>query len=56
MFTLFQYTLLLNRFPLKEATAEFEKKQAITAADFENYLNEKKCYSSISFKKQQIKD
>ena len=42
MFTLFQYSLLLNRFPLKEATTEFEKIQAITTADFEDFLNEKK--------------
>ena len=42
MFTLFQYSLLLNRYPLKEAKAEFEKIQAISATDFQNFQNEKK--------------
>ncbi len=42
MLNFFQFSLLINGFPIKEATAEFEKIQAITSSDFENFLYEKK--------------
>jgi len=42
MLNFFQYSLLINGFPIKEAAAEFEKIQAVTTYDFENFLNEKK--------------
>jgi len=42
MLNFFQYSLLFNGFPIKEAIAEFDKIQAITTSDFEIFLNEKK--------------
>ena len=42
MFNLFQYTLLVNGFPLKEAMSEFEKIQSINEVDIENFIDEKK--------------
>ena len=42
MLNLFQYTLRINGFPLKEAMAEFKKIQSITEIDIENFTTEKK--------------
>ena len=42
MFQLFNLSLKLNGFPLKEAIAEFEKIQAISDAEYENYINLKR--------------
>lgn len=42
MFQLFNLSLKLNGFPVKEAIAEFEKIQAISDAEYENYINLKR--------------
>ena len=42
MFNLFNLSLKANGFPMKEATAEFEKIQAISDADYENYIDLKR--------------
>jgi phenylacetate-CoA ligase len=42
VFQLFNLSLKLNGFPLKEAIAEFEKIQAISDAEYENYINLKR--------------
>lgn len=42
MFQLFNLSLKLNGFPVKEAIAEFEKIQAISDAEYENYNNLKR--------------
>jgi len=42
MFNLFNLSLRLNGFPLKEATAEFEKIKLVSEDKFEEYLNQKK--------------
>ncbi|MES2748522.1 MAG: phenylacetate--CoA ligase family protein, partial [Bacteroidota bacterium] len=42
MVPLFQFALLIKGFPLKEATSEFEKIQALSELNFEHYINEKK--------------
>ena len=42
MLQLFQFSLRLKGFPLKEATAEFQKIQAVADADFEKYIVTKK--------------
>ena len=39
MFHLFNLSLKANGFPMKDATAEFEKIQAISDADYENYID-----------------
>jgi phenylacetate-CoA ligase len=42
VFQLFNLSLKLNGFPVKEAIAEFEKIQAISDAEYENYINLKR--------------
>lgn len=42
MYNLFNLSLKANGFPMKEATAEFEKIQAISDADYENYIDLKR--------------
>ncbi len=42
MLQLFQFSLRLNGFPLKEAATEFLKIQAFTGSDFENHVQLKK--------------
>lgn len=42
MFQLFNLSLKLNGFPVKEAIAEFEKIQAISDTEYENYINLKR--------------
>lgn len=42
MFQLFQFSLRLKGFPIKEAADEFQKIQTITDSDFENYIDAKK--------------
>ena len=42
MFQLFNLSLKLNGFPVKEAIAEFEKIQAISDAEYESYINLKR--------------
>ena len=42
MFQLFNLSLQLNSFPIKEAVADFEKIQAISEANFENYVLQKR--------------
>lgn len=42
MFHLFNLSLKANGFPMKEATSEFEKIQAISDADYENYIDLKR--------------
>ena len=42
VFNLFNLSLKANGFPMKEATAEFEKIQTISDAEYENYINLKR--------------
>ena len=42
MFQLFNLSLQLNGFPIKEAVADFKKTQAIPEVDFENYILQKR--------------
>jgi phenylacetate-CoA ligase len=42
MFNLFNISLKLNGFPIKEANAEFEKIKLVSESNYENYLNQKK--------------
>ncbi|WP_133532318.1 phenylacetate--CoA ligase family protein [Flavobacterium dankookense] len=42
MFHLFNLSLKLNGFPMKEATAEFEKIQSISDADYNEYIHSKR--------------
>ena len=42
MFNIFNLSLQINGFPIKEATAEFNKIQSISDADLENYVFKKK--------------
>ncbi len=42
VFNLFNLSLKANGFPMKEATAEFEKIQTISDADYENYIDLKR--------------
>ena len=42
MFNLFNLSLKLNGFPMKEAIAEFEKIRANSDADYENYIHLKR--------------
>ena len=42
MFDLFNLSLRLNGFPMKEATTELEKISAVSETDYENYINNKK--------------
>ena len=42
MLNLFQYSLLINGFPIKEALTEFEKIQSVNEIDIQNFITEKK--------------
>ncbi|MFY8180419.1 MAG: phenylacetate--CoA ligase family protein [Flavobacterium sp.] len=42
MFHLFNLSLKLNGFPMKDAIAEFEKIQAVSYSDYENYIDIKR--------------
>lgn len=42
MLNLFQFTLQMNGFPIKEALTDFEKIQSINEVVFESFINEKK--------------
>ncbi|HCQ12232.1 MAG TPA: AMP-binding protein, partial [Flavobacterium sp.] len=42
MFQLFNLSLKANGFPMKEATAEFEKILTISDGDYENYIDLKR--------------
>lgn len=42
MFTLFDFSLRLNGFPMKEATSELKKTLSISEADFTNHINQKR--------------
>src|SRR6478752_3383303 len=42
MFNLFNFTLLLKGFPMREATAEFEKNQSIPSEEYERFITDKK--------------
>ena len=42
MFSIFNLSLQMNGFAIKEAIADFEKIKSISEADFENYVNEKR--------------
>lgn len=46
MFKIFDLTLKLNGFPMKEAKAEFEEICAIPEGDFGNYIEQKKIIRS----------
>ncbi|WP_136151109.1 phenylacetate--CoA ligase family protein [Flavobacterium sangjuense] len=42
MFNFFNFSLLLNGFPMKEASVELEKILAVSEIEYENYVNQKK--------------
>ncbi|MCF6129767.1 phenylacetate--CoA ligase family protein [Flavobacterium sp. AS60] len=42
MFNFFNFSLLVNGFPMKEANVEFKKILAISEIEYENYVNQKK--------------